>query len=349
MRRARAGLTLVELLVVVAIIGVLVGLLLPAIQSARESARRSSCQSNLKQIGLAMANFADARRRYPPGQFKFSNFDTISWSAFFLEFLEQSQIQTSWETVSNETVSASDSRLYLKARLSSEYNRAATTTTVPIYLCPSTHRSHSSRIGGRIADRNGNGIIEISLFESMACIDYSGNAGANANYSRYKLPDGKTLYPDENGVLLNEEVSSLNKGIPQREITDGLSKTILVYELTGRGVSYADGRSPTPSSSDQPRGAWASGVNCTTVGPSLATLALVNPPDIATTATEKRAKGDLYVHANDPDQSLFSDHLGGAQVVMCDGSVHFISERVVDSVLTGLASRNCGETVSVGQ
>jgi prepilin-type N-terminal cleavage/methylation domain-containing protein len=66
--RQRRGFTLVELLVVIAIIGVLVALLLPAIQAARESARRSQCQNNLRQIGIGITNFIDAKKHFPPGE-----------------------------------------------------------------------------------------------------------------------------------------------------------------------------------------------------------------------------------------------------------------------------------------
>src|SRR5262245_11107518 len=88
----RPAFTLIELLVVIAIIGLLVALLLPAIQAARESARRNQCQNNLKQLGLALNNYAEMKKKYPngvaDGTVGFVD-DGFGWAVWLLPQLEE--------------------------------------------------------------------------------------------------------------------------------------------------------------------------------------------------------------------------------------------------------------------
>ena len=94
--RAAAGFTLVELLVVIAIIGTLVGLLLPAVQAAREAARRSSCGNNLKQLGIALHNFHDARQQFPLGVVTDGGVSRSCWFQRLLPYTEESALSNAY-------------------------------------------------------------------------------------------------------------------------------------------------------------------------------------------------------------------------------------------------------------
>lgn len=139
--RGRRGFTLIELLVVIAIIGVLVALLLPAIQQAREAARRSQCTSNMKQIAIALHNYADAHRMLPPGMI-FTNFgvtdssNSLNWGGptqlgflvQILPYMDQEQIYDGVNmnaTPFSTTISPGHK------------NTTAGTATVLSYICPS--------------------------------------------------------------------------------------------------------------------------------------------------------------------------------------------------------------------
>lgn len=119
----RAGFTLVELLVVIAVIGVLIALLLPAIQAAREAARRVACQNNLKQIGLGALNYEQACGHLPPpklGETTFSN--RGGFFVLLLPYLEQAGAYAT---------------LDLNRPIDDPQNLPITTQTVASYLCPS--------------------------------------------------------------------------------------------------------------------------------------------------------------------------------------------------------------------
>tara|TARA_R110002095_G_scaffold80197_2_gene68885 strand:+ start:13586 stop:14509 length:924 start_codon:yes stop_codon:yes gene_type:complete len=91
--RRSSGFTLIELLVVIAIIAILIALLLPAVQQAREAARRSSCKNNLKQIGLAIHNYHDVHRVFPPGHILNNVLsDMVTLQGMLWPYLEQAAL-----------------------------------------------------------------------------------------------------------------------------------------------------------------------------------------------------------------------------------------------------------------
>ena len=312
-QKRRAGFSVIEVLVAAAVVLLLVGLLLPVVQRVREAGRRLSCQNNLKQVGLATAQFASVHRgRMPPGRIQKGNFKTISWSSFFLEFMDHVDRQATWEPVADAELVTDDTRLFMNADFRSPVNHKATTTKIRQYLCPSVSREESSRHNDTIS--------ESGDFYGMACIDYSGNSGVNPNEAHYFDHHGHP-YPSNTGVLLLQQVSSLSQGIPYQAITDGLSKTILIFEWSGVGLGGG-----------QARGVWASGLNCNYVGHSQRNVSLINPLPVK-------------VWKAGPNVPMFSDHPGGVNALMCDGSVRYLVDRTENHVVLALLTRASGEVM----
>lgn len=343
----REAFTLVELLVVIAIIGVLVGLLLPAVQAARESARRSQCTNNLKQIGLGMLNFESTRQHFPPGQFKpvgAREKNAYSWAVWHLPYIEQQNLFDRID-FSKELREAPNNLPDLTGPCN---------TTIPTYLCPSTGRRQQFRgDDNRIFGISG-GLD--SLHNGLACMDYMGNTGPDTDvpHPDTGVPYGSSqnsFFEIFRGVLLKLESAADNNPfcgstnhecksdvVKVREITDGLTNTILVMESSGKGCEER----LTPAGqlndveTDEPSGAWASNKNLSGIklwegDQAQGDSSAINPSEKVHFALEE----------------FFSDHPGGVQVVMCDGSVHFLSDDTESRVYFGLLSRDGSELVQI--
>ena len=301
--------TLVELLVVIAIIGILLGLLLPAIQAARESARRLQCANNLKQVGLALQNHVDVKKTFPPGVFQGCyQCEPWSWQALILPYIEGSAL--------NHLLVLQNQPTYIPnadATLS-----GPTQIVVREFLCPSTAKIDAARGDDyRINDYNHNNHWDAG--EGMGVTDYGGIQGPDAAVIN---PVTTLPYGYNRGVLLN--IGGTIKTLPgihvappiaPKHITDGLTKTMLVSEQTGRGFDPDKGIL---------RGAWADGNSVFPVEKQIN----ADTADVAWTQNE-----------------IHSDHKGGANGLNCDGSVHFLGDNMEAVILWSLCSRDCSEVI----
>jgi prepilin-type N-terminal cleavage/methylation domain-containing protein len=194
----RAGFTILELLVVIAVIGILLSLALPAVQQARASARLALCRNNLKQIGLALHNFESSHGSLPAGC-DFQDFDLHSWCTRILPYIDQAPLYNRY----NWDVSCID--------LAS--NAMAISTALPLFVCPAA-----------ITDRDGKS-------------DYGGNYGSSLTGLVPGLLTGQAWEAGAligiNVGLPGERKQPTRFG----DFIDGLSATFLVLECADRPIN----------------------------------------------------------------------------------------------------------------
>lgn len=237
--KRRPAFTLVELLVVIAIIGVMASLLLPAIQQAREVARRSSCQSNLRQIGVAISNYHLVYLELPMGcvesRLTFRNplGKQFGWSALILPFIEQQTLK---------------SQIDFNYAFDSPVNAKIAATEIPLYRCPTVFRTKGKRgrtdyggmYGQRITTRQNtdNGVLIIDnrltfqsitdgLTNTLAVAEDC--AGPDAEWI-----DGQNIFEQSGGI------NDPNSWIGDNEIRSKHVGGAMVLFTCGRPVFLSD-------------------------------------------------------------------------------------------------------------
>ena len=309
----RPAFTLIELLVVVAIIGVLIALLLPAVQKVREAANRASCSNNLKQLGLALHNYHDANNCFPPGATTGAGTTHHGWIARILPNIEYDNLyrlyhfEVNWDDPLNDSTDLTVNP--------NQINQ----TRIKLLQCPSapTKRSGSNNRGPT---------------------DYSATNILHYNGDDYTPYTSQNQYANS-GVLADVNVAtpqSDSTGYRIADVVDGTSSTLLVAEDAGRNQHWINGELDDGSVTN---GSW--------------TTSWANPDNKLivrgySVAARRRGGGpDATCAVNCINGSeVYSFHPGGAQVVLVDGSVHFLRADTSLQLLRALITRAGRETVS---
>ena len=307
-----AGFTLVELLVVIAIIGILIALLLPAVQAARGAARRSQCCNNLKQLGLAMHNYADSHKALPIGV-QASPLGTGTGGrprmpghtalTMVLPFHEQANVLTLYHT---------------EFANSHQINHEATRAQIKVYQCPSDDSS------GRTAVNQG-------MQTEMSRSNYAVCFGAN---TMLRDANGINIMTSPNRAGIDFETDGgfrIDDSRRWARFRDGTSNTAIASEvLAGKD----DSKGPADMNWDV-RGMWAWHVMGSfaythlnepnsKIGDALYAAGSLNCVDAPHMPCDNS-------HANRWDEfhaAARSHHPGGVNVVFGDGHVTFISETI---------------------
>ncbi len=338
----RPAFTLIELLVVIAIIAVLIALLLPAVQQAREAARRTQCKNNLKQLGLASANYESTYSLLPSGG-KGVSFNLINLYGFpdsyfteILPFLDQASVYNQFNL----------SLHYTNSTLSN--NATAARTRITAFLCPSNPVT--------TADPQGFGTTD---YDPTEYVDIDPVTGLKNGLA------GNTIgpFPTGGGTSVNATKEGMHGlfPLPISAVTDGLSNTIAVIECAGKPAGLAGkyafnftiGNCPGIDASLMPGGKytapnrWADGDASAGINGQLTNVAGGTLQYINGNKTPLGGPANCpWTTLNcGPNMEPFSFHVGGVQALMGDGSVRFISENLNWLTLRNLVARDDGNVV----
>jgi prepilin-type N-terminal cleavage/methylation domain-containing protein len=302
---AREGFTLIELLVVVAIIGVLVALLLPAVQQAREAARRTQCKNNLKQIGLGLHNYHDIHGMFPAGHME-SGWDGPSyrhqfgWLTYLLPFVDQVPLYNQ--------INFSAIDLTVSVPQNPTFIPVGT-TDIAVFICP------SDPTGRNNAD--------------WAPTNYLANQGTTCQ-SRDK--EGNGVFGHNSWMKLRDIMDGASQTIAAAEILKGdfdvaTLKDNYIFIRNAADANNIDTCQPFPANSSDLGGVWLGG----------------NPQNnlFSTNRTPNDRRYDcISPNFGCTNFAARSKHPGGVQVILADGSVHFLSQSIGLMVYQAMGTRN---------
>jgi len=314
------GFTLIELLVVIAIIAVLIALLLPAVQQARESARRSQCKNNLKQIGLAMHNYHDVYGTFPPGSVC-SYHATNPWASI-LPQADQANVYNKLQFVDGWSWIGHPAN-WAGIALPGYPNGPFLNGFKPAYMqCPSSTLPNNAK-------PNGFNII-MSSYVFVAGADTDPGAAAVTNSGGASM-----------GIASIGGVFFQNSRIGFRDITDGSSNTFLVGEQSD-WAKNGSGQNTDIRPSGTGNGAFIGDPNRSPFGSD---ARCYNRTTLRYQLTSRDSTLDGATGEGRCNTPLLSAHTGGLHILLCDGSVRFLSQNVNLTTAKNLALRADGFTL----